>query len=614
MNFLNLIDIYGSTFNFTTFKSGKFNTKLGGLFTLLTLGFSLALFLVFGKPLFYKLNPSVLVQTTDLPSYPQYKLKTNEFPVAFRFENERREILDLSTSLYPYIQYIQQKKNHTTGNMVTYNTTVLNTTACDESKLNSTNLANVLNGWYCIDFSNFMTWNLTLGGLYDNGNDYINYFKVTVFYCKYDGIMYSNCTDYSKINTILNGKVKTYFSMMIPDVAITPQDPARPLTVTATNLFFTLSPLLMRTDRYYYRYVKVNQDVGWFFEEKNDFNGFTMERRDTDIQMRTIEDYNNPNTIKTIATAVFFTNNKINEYQVIFQKIQYVLANTGGIIKLITTVFIILMIIVNEHLRYFYIVAELYDFDVFDKKGKKILKQIGMKDGIVKVRELSSNCLEKSQKFIPECNQQLKSIITRKVSENVKDSYYINTKSFINMNNKVETEGNTERVELQLKTTSKARILQRNYVKSKFMKKMKDNQALNLKIITKKLLCFCRRDNSTITLLYDIATTQLQEKLDIIYYLKFTNKFEKFCELFLDYEQRLCLNYLKQDVLSPQDIKIDGILRRQLTYSYEEKYNEKEIFDILLYFSKNKHLDDRNEKLLKMIDHNFDKVLKGFNT
>ncbi len=88
------------------------------------------------------------------------------------------------------------------------------------------------------------------------------------------------------------------------------------------------------------------QDVGWFFEAYNSFRGYTMERRDTDIQMRTKEEYNDPNRIKTIATSVVYISNKINEIQINFQKIQNVFANIGGVLGIFKVMFTILCLFV----------------------------------------------------------------------------------------------------------------------------------------------------------------------------------------------------------------------------------------------------------------------------
>jgi hypothetical protein len=655
LGMLNSIDIYGSSFNFTTFKNKKFNTKIGGIFTILTFGLSLALFLVFGKPVWMKLNPSVIIQTTDLSYYPQYQVQTPKFPIAFRFENEKRQIADLGAYMFPYLQYIKLVHNDTTGNYDTASSTVVDTVPCTEDVLQSGTLANTLKGWNCVDFSKF---NYTIGGGFDSGNKNVTYFKITVFYCKYDGLTYSNCTDYDTLNSLLNAKVKIYMSVMVPDVAITPQDPETPLSVVATNLFFTLNPLLMRTDRYYYRYVTVKQDLGWFFEDYTYYDGYTMERRDTDIQMRTIDDYKNPNTIKTIATAVFFTNNKINEYQVNFTKIQNVLANTGGIINLFTTLFAIINFYLCDHLMYFYLVNDLFDFDVDQIKTRTAMKLWGL-DKII------TNKLQRDQLEKRELNESKESRTDRNKPDKYEVPLSTPPSSMNRLQNEITSKNNNalmklnilnvkrvpftpqkseerERMELQTrrvpedlqsvvsmpigkltKRTSVATNINTNLpskndkwrksvYKDKFVKKKEGKYMLPLKIIIKKL--FCSYDSSSlISRLYFYAEGLLKHRLDILYYLRNINKTQRFMEIFLEREQNQAMNYLRNTMIRPDDLKTKVDEKEELIrkHKMDHDYNEKEIIEVISYFKTKQNKSDLDYKIMGILDDNILDIIKN---
>jgi hypothetical protein len=599
LNLLNQIDIYGTSFNFTTFKQRKYNTKLGGVFTLLTIGFSLALFLVFGRPVWKKQNPNVIVQTTDLPSYPQYKIETSKFPISFRFENEKRQILDLGTYMYPYLQYIKQVKNDTTGNMDTVFSTVVNTIPCIESKISqmkTKTLSNTLTGWQCADFDSS---NIELGGLYDNGNKYINYFKITIFYCKYNGVEYSECTDYDKLNSLLNGKTKIYMSVMVPDVATTPQDPEQPLSVTATNLFFTLNPLLMRTDRYYYRYVTVRQDLGWFFEDYKNFDGYTMERRDTDIQMRTIEDYKNPSTIKTIATAVFFTNNKVEQTQVNFQKISLVLANTGGIIKLVTSVFSIINFFLCNHMMFFYLVNEMYDFDLNRKEGT-MLKFVKLKDTRATYEISNSPTIDPKN--------PIKMLVYDFNNQHGRETGQ--PQEIYSTQRNVSEPLHKDDIQAEMKNKQKNDKWISNLYKEKLTRKKKSKYKIPLNVIMKKLCCNCDSQN-LVSKLYFYGEGLLRQRLDILYYLKNINKLERFSQIMLNTEQNHSLNYIRNKMIKPDDLEEElNKTNKRLKKKVYHEYNRNEIISIINYFKNKTNKSEIDMKLTCILDNDILDIIK----
>jgi hypothetical protein len=58
-----------------------------------------------------------------------------------------------------------------------------------------------------------------------------------------------------------------------------------------------------------------------------------LEKRDTDTQIRTDEDYKDFFKIKTISTALFALGNRLVQIQVNFTKIPTIAANVGGVLK-----------------------------------------------------------------------------------------------------------------------------------------------------------------------------------------------------------------------------------------------------------------------------------------
>ena len=57
-----LIDIFGTTFQFTTFKDSKFRTLIGGVMTILSGIVLVIFFFLFGRDFLFKKNPMVVSQ------------------------------------------------------------------------------------------------------------------------------------------------------------------------------------------------------------------------------------------------------------------------------------------------------------------------------------------------------------------------------------------------------------------------------------------------------------------------------------------------------------------------------------------------------------------------
>jgi hypothetical protein len=84
MTFLKIVDIFGTSFQFTTYKTNQYKTNIGGLLTLACIIVAIALIALFGRNLFKHENPNVLVDYEFPPEYPFIDDFNNErFLIAF---------------------------------------------------------------------------------------------------------------------------------------------------------------------------------------------------------------------------------------------------------------------------------------------------------------------------------------------------------------------------------------------------------------------------------------------------------------------------------------------------------------------------------------------------
>jgi len=373
--YLKKIDLFGISIPFTFYGKNQYNSSCGGIFTIITILITIFLTIQEMAPIYKRLDPSVFEKTIDKVNFSYYNLNYTNFPIAFRFEDESKTVRNLEGLVYTYVELIHLSLDEKTGNMNTKEKKLINYGPCTEDLIDSTYYPNI-NGFKCLNFSDF---NINIGGsLYSKDTIY---FKITVFYCKQVNGTSENCTDYTTLSNILSGKKKIYFSLLVPDVSINPDDFYKPLTISVDSYFNTLSPLVMRTDRYYYNYIELQQDSGFIFKHYKNFNGFSFRRKDIEYQLRTIEEYQDPNKIKTLSTNVFAIQRRISNTKVVFKKLQNGLAEVGGLFKLLSFIFITFNSFIIDDFKFFRLIDDIYDIKISKKNftqniSKRTLKHL----------------------------------------------------------------------------------------------------------------------------------------------------------------------------------------------------------------------------------------------
>jgi len=427
----------------------------------------------------------------------------SNFPIAFRFENERRTKVDLGGLLFPWLELVRMNKT-SDRSMIVQSIKTLNYTACTSDLISDPYILSQVNGWSCIDWKGDDN---QLGGNWDALSQYAYYFKITIFYCKYDGKSYTNCTEYNTLNNLLNGKTKIYLSLSIPSVSTTPSDFDRPLQTTTTNVFFTLNPLLMRTERYYYKNVTVNQDIGWFAESFRSFTGFNLDKRDIDLQIRTVEDYNDPTKIKTIATAVFIYSNKLEQVEVSFSKIQTFAANVGGVLKLFMETF--------SMMSFFYGTQTLY-YDIINSLSLSAFQEVGAMD---------------------------ESKISLNLYKNLENENEKSEVSNPNTKNEISVSTDLNKIKYQNFMNNSSNNLKRKKTALEMIKKSTRKFLGPYEYFKNKMCC---KKNSALMMFYEIQEQRIQKKFDILYYLQFSNSYDILSSLVLSKAQNLCLKNMSK--------------------------------------------------------------------
>ena len=87
-------------------------------------------------------------------------------------------------------------------------------------------------------------------------------------------------------------------------------DSYNPYRISLTNHLITLSPLFLKTERFFYEYTDLLNNIGEMFENIKYYNRFNFKRKESECLTRTIEDFNDPEEIKTLSTSFFEANTR----------------------------------------------------------------------------------------------------------------------------------------------------------------------------------------------------------------------------------------------------------------------------------------------------------------
>ena len=94
--FLKMIDIYGTSYNFTLFKEPFYKTSGGGFFTLLTIICFALSFIFFSQDFYLRQNPRFIKEQITEASYPMYNItQENNIFAAFGIEDSIGNLLKL---------------------------------------------------------------------------------------------------------------------------------------------------------------------------------------------------------------------------------------------------------------------------------------------------------------------------------------------------------------------------------------------------------------------------------------------------------------------------------------------------------------------------------------
>ena len=344
MSFLKNFDIYGASYSINSLGNETYKTYFGLICTILT-GFLIVLaFFLFGRDFMYKKNPNV-IQSEFLPdeSDPVYVNSAN-FTVAWRVEDENENIISEDQRfVWPKIAYSLLEKNEDKEFDLKHDIKLSSKKCSETAAVNNKDFTSQnLETLQCIDFEELRqlmgsSTDVPLWGDWDENHVSALYFEFMS--CKFDLEKddYYDCLSFEEVQR-RSGLLDQYVAFYLPRFTFRPENVDEPFKVYYESLYFKLSPYTSFYEIYRYGNVKIDDDIGWIFEDFRQIKTIEKLSITRSFNFLLPSAYETPGAAKPYALDLMFGRKQILITRA-YMKIQTVAANIGGIMKIIQLTF-----------------------------------------------------------------------------------------------------------------------------------------------------------------------------------------------------------------------------------------------------------------------------------
>ena len=335
---LDYLDCFGANFNFYIEKNRKLYTPFGGILTILSIIFSLMIFIYIYLDDFSHNHPSSTT-STEKSDYRQIKSIEEKIWIPWRVRDFGGKTINHTNILFPVIYYYKGYRDNELKRMITpYE--FINYKLCNEtSMINNTDLYSIdieLDQLYCIDMED-----LYIGGSWDS--DFLLLISFDIYGCK-NGIDYDennpNCTTYDTIVGIAGDNNCLEFEMYYPVVHYQPMNKTTPIFIKYENYFYHLSRFSNKIDRIYLQQHILRDDRGWINKNEEIYSrwGCTSLNGDS-YATGNIRDLMNEGSTSRFYSFNIYLRHDIIYYKRSYKKIQLIIADGLPIINIIIIIF-----------------------------------------------------------------------------------------------------------------------------------------------------------------------------------------------------------------------------------------------------------------------------------
>jgi hypothetical protein len=356
---LSSIDIFGYTPTLEINKTKNYKTKFSSAVSILIILTTIVAVWLFGKELFYKEKPYVILSKYHDADPHRTEFNDNNYIMALGLQNP-------DYSLYANDSiYTMQVKHHvvtrSVDNIFTDEVRVLEVVKCSEKKITL-----LENYFHKMDLNNLLC--LKNGSFHlegEFGRKIWAYIEFSFKRCQNSTLNNFSCKGKEEIERRLSGG---YFGLFITDIAIQPSNYSEPSLYFGENLFTTFSILAYREIWMYMKRVQILSDIGWLMDEniQQDFFSYDWAKEVWDFR----------DTSDVFFNFILGMGLTRDVYQRTYVKIQQVAANVGGIFSFLMLCGKIITYYYNKLNFKSFLVNIFFQINYEELYGKKFTKNI----------------------------------------------------------------------------------------------------------------------------------------------------------------------------------------------------------------------------------------------
>ena len=354
------VDMYSKKIGLFYKNKEKISSYFGLTLTILYVCISLGIFIFYTSKILKHIDLTVNDSTIYLNEIPSVNLNNSDllyFAFAVEIPSTAARFIDETIYTVKAIFYDSIKNENGTFEMKELRE--LQIEKCQQEKFGSDYQHLFTNGEfnnsYCLSQLDF---DLTGGFIYEN----LSLIRLDIYPCKNSTNNSYHCKPQEVIDSFLAGG---YFSILLKDIGLNPNNFSYPILPTLQDLYTTISSKFFRDLILYYEITEIKTDYGIFFENIQRKRYLKFDKKIETLFLRDQEKYYNGESI--IGIQIRLSDN-IHLQSREYKKMHNVFATTGGYMQMINTIFLLLSLIPNKYLYDNLIIGNLFDFDITKNK------------------------------------------------------------------------------------------------------------------------------------------------------------------------------------------------------------------------------------------------------
>jgi hypothetical protein len=354
------VDMYSKKIGLFYKNKEKISSYFGLTLTILYVCISLGIFIFYTSKILKHIDLTVNDSTIYLNEIPSVNLNNSDllyFAFAVEIPSTAARFIDETIYTVKAIFYDSIKNENGTFEMKELRE--LQIEKCQQEKFGSDYQHLFTNGEfnnsYCLSQLDF---DLTGGFIYEN----LSLIRLDIYPCKNSTNNSYHCKPQEVIDSFLAGG---YFSILLKDIGLNPNNFSYPILPTLQDLYTTISSKFFRDLILYYEITEIKTDSGIFFENIQRKRYLKFDKKIETLFLRDQEKYYNGESI--IGIQIRLSDN-IHLQSREYKKMHNVFATTGGYMQMINTIFLLLSLIPNKYLYDNLIIGNLFDFDINKNK------------------------------------------------------------------------------------------------------------------------------------------------------------------------------------------------------------------------------------------------------